>query len=131
MTAALPQAFGLDTTYVQLTDGPAAVPVPVDAEFWPRLAERTALHDGRLVALTRQTADWSHWEMHPAGDEVVYLLSGGVEMVFELAEGSRNISLQHGAGLIVPQGIWHRALVHQAGDMLFITRGAGTRHRPI
>jgi hypothetical protein len=27
--------------------------------------------------------------------------------------------------------VWHRAIIHEPGDMLFITRGEGTQHRPV
>jgi len=25
------------------------------------------------------TEDWDHWEMHPAGDELIVLLSGSID----------------------------------------------------
>jgi len=125
------QPIDLTQTYVQLTDGAEARPVAVGADFWETIAERTELHAGRLVMLNRCGADWAHWEMHPAGDEIVFLLSGAVDLVLERADGEDIIELRRRAACIVPGGVWHRAIVHQPGEMLFITRGAGTRHRPV
>jgi hypothetical protein len=124
-------SFDLAGTYVHLGDGAAASAVEVDADFWSTLGRRTDLQSGRLVLITRQTTDWPMWEMHPAGDEVVCLLSGRVDLVVQDATGEHHVALDGRATFIVPQGLWHRVIVREPGDMLFITRGAGTRHRPV
>lgn len=123
-------AFDLAQTYVQLADGPAAVAVDVDDDFWDRIESRRELQGGRLVGTFHNAADWGIWEMHPAGDEVVCLLSGAIDVVLEEHDGERIIELRPGATCIVPRGVWHTAIVHTAGDTLHITRGAGTVHRP-
>ena len=69
--------------------------------------------------------------MHPAGDEVVALLSGEVDLILEEGSHEITVSLKGRRTLIVPQGTLHRAVVREPGDMLFITRGAGTQHRPV
>jgi mannose-6-phosphate isomerase-like protein (cupin superfamily) len=122
--------FDLVGTYVQLADGPAAVAVEVDDDFWDKIETRPELHGGRLVGVFHNAADWSVWEMHPEGDEVVCLLSGSVEVVLEEGDGERVVPMRAGNTCIVPRGVWHTANVHTAGDTLHITRGAGTRHRP-
>jgi mannose-6-phosphate isomerase-like protein (cupin superfamily) len=101
-----------------------------DTEFLGYAPRPHDLRDGRLVIVTHEKEDWPFWEMHPAGDEVVTLLSGEVDLM--LQEGSQEIilSLKRRVTVIVPQGVWHRAIVREPGDMLFITRGAGTQHRP-
>jgi mannose-6-phosphate isomerase-like protein (cupin superfamily) len=123
-------AFDLADTYVQLDDGPAAVAVEVDADFWERIDRRPELHRGRLVGTFHNAADWNVWEMHPAGDEVVCLLSGAIDVVFEEENGERTVELVAGETCIVPRGVWHSANVRTPGDTLHITRGAGTQHRP-
>jgi mannose-6-phosphate isomerase-like protein (cupin superfamily) len=123
-------AFDLAGTYVQLADGPAAVPVEVDDEFWESIESRSDLHGGRLVGVFHNAADWDVWEMHPAGDEVVCLLSGAVDVVLDRDDGERVVRLRAGETCIVPRGVWHTADVHTPGDTLHITRGEGTRHRP-
>lgn len=123
-------AFDLSQTYVQLDDGPSAVAIEVDERFWEEIETRPALHGERLVGTFYNAADWDVWEMHPAGDEVVCLLSGAIDVVLEEADGERTIELRPGDTCIVRRGVWHSAVVHTPGDTLHITRGSGTRHRP-
>jgi mannose-6-phosphate isomerase-like protein (cupin superfamily) len=124
------EAFDLTTTYVQLDDGPVATAVDVDDEFWETIDTRPELHGGRLVGAFHNPEDWGVWEMHPAGDEVVYLLSGAIDVVLEEEHGERIVELEPGSTCIVPRGVWHTANVHDPGDTLHITRGEGTQHRP-
>ena len=123
-------AFDLAATYVQLDDGPAAVAVDVDADFWEKIDRRPELQGGRLVGTFHNATDWKTWEMHPAGDEVVCLLSGAIDVVLEEESGERTMELVAGQTCIVPRGVWHTANVRTPGDTLHITRGAGTQHRP-
>lgn len=123
------EAFDLATTYVQLDDGPAALAVQVDDRFWETIDRRPELHGGRLVGTFHNAADWAIWEMHPAGDEIVCLLSGAIDVVLEEDHGERVVPLEAGQTCIVPQGVWHRAVVREPGDTLHITRGEGTQHR--
>jgi mannose-6-phosphate isomerase-like protein (cupin superfamily) len=124
------EAFDLTTTYVQLDDGAAATAVPVDDEFWEKIDRRPELHGGRLVGVFHNAEDWGVWEMHPAGDEVVCVLSGAIDVVLDEERGERVVELRRGSTCIVPRGVWHRAIVHEPGDTLHITRGEGTQHRP-
>lgn len=125
------QAIDLKATYVHLDDGPAARPVPVGPDFWQTIDRRTELHVGRLVMIAHNDADWPVWEAHPAGEEIVYLLSGAVDLVLDESGGPRTVALQPGQAVIVPRGVWHRAVVHAPGDTLHVTYGAGTTHRPV
>ena len=124
-------SLDLTETYLHLSDGTAVTAVKAGPNFWSTLPGRKDLQAGRLVVVTHETEDWATWEMHPAGDEVVSLLSGRVDLI--LQDGSREwtVALGARASVIVPQGVWHRAIVHEPSDMLFITRGAGTQHRPV
>ena len=123
-------AFDLATTYVQLDDGPRAFAVEVDDDFWQTIDRRSELQGGRLVGTFHNAQDWDIWEMHPAGDEVVCLLSGAMDVVLDEPEGERVVELEAGRTCIVPRGVWHRAIVREPGDTLHITRGEGTQHRP-
>jgi quercetin dioxygenase-like cupin family protein len=127
---ATPRPIDLASTYVRLDDGPAACEVPVGPDFWETIDQRPDLHGGRLVMVAHNAADWPIWEMHPAGEEIVYLLSGAVDLVLAEPDGERAIRLRPGQALLVPRGVWHRAIVHEPGDTLHVTRGAGTQHRP-
>jgi mannose-6-phosphate isomerase-like protein (cupin superfamily) len=71
------------------------------------------------------------WEVHPAGDELLYLLTGAIDAVLEEPDGERLVSLRGGQACLVPQGVWHRLILRQPSDLLFITPASGTRHRPV
>jgi len=133
MTGSSPSTFDLINTYVHLQDGPDAVPVAVGDDFWATIDKRTELHSGRLVTLfhIQNTDEWVHWEIHPAGDEIVCLLSGAIDLILQEGEHERSLELRSRAAGIIPRGVWHRAIVHTPSDVLFITRGAGTQLRPI
>jgi mannose-6-phosphate isomerase-like protein (cupin superfamily) len=83
-----------------------------------------------LVAMHRFDADWATWEVHPHGDEVVVLMSGAAEMVFD--RGGKHESVQLSAPgdyVVVPRGTWHTARVSVPTAMLFVTPGEGTENR--
>jgi mannose-6-phosphate isomerase-like protein (cupin superfamily) len=125
-------AFDPAGTYVCLSPDGSATTIPVTADFWPTIATRTELAEGRLVAAFPCKATWAQWEMHPHGEEILVLLSGKVTMVFDEPEHKRerNVDLEQGLACVVPHGVWHRAVVHEPGMLLGITYGRGTEHRP-
>lgn len=127
------QGFDPTRTYVHLADGPAATLVPVTDDFWQTIGERTDLHEGRLVTTYhfQTAADWSHWERHPAGDEIVCLLAGALDLVLDEPGGERVVELRGRAACVVPRGVWHYGIVRAPSDALFVTRGKGTEHRPL
>ena len=125
------KSFDPTGTYVHLADGGAATAVPVDERFWAEIGNRTELHDGRLLMAHDVNADMTHWEMHPAGDELLFLSSGAVTVVLDEPAGERTVALGAGQVCIVPKGIWHRLSVQMPGRLLFITPGRGTQHRPL
>jgi len=122
-----PASFNLASRFIHLDDGGAATSVPVDEEFWSNMDPR--FDRGRMVALFRSDDDWPNWEMHPAGDEVIHILSGRMTLI--LQHGDRMTRLEAGPGqtVIVPTGTWHTADIHEPGEALFITPGAGTERR--
>jgi mannose-6-phosphate isomerase-like protein (cupin superfamily) len=83
-----------------------------------------------LVSSYNFDTDWSEWEMHPKGDEIVILLSGEVKMIMETGAGRETVNLNdQGSYIIVPRGTWHTAHTTVATTMLFITPGEGTEGR--
>lgn len=50
----------------------------------------------------------SPWERHPAGDELVHVLEGEVDVTVLTDEGPVTTTLTAGTGCVVPQGAWHR-----------------------
>ena len=73
-------------TFVHLAEGPEATLVDVTPDFWETIGDRTDLQRGRLVTGMRNDADWTVWEMHPAGPELIVVTEG--------AEGHRAIALR-------------------------------------
>jgi mannose-6-phosphate isomerase-like protein (cupin superfamily) len=123
------EAFALDRTYVRLADGAAAVPIAVDKDFWQRLGRDAQLQEGRLVTFFHLDRSNMHWEMHPAGDELLFLVSGKTAVVLDDGKARRKVLLNGGEALIVPRGVWHTLEIAEPGDLLAITRGAGTEVR--
>lgn len=128
-------AFDLHRTFVHLGLGATATPLH-DFSWSPEdladYSERFAADgdEGRLVCLMPQESSWDSWERHPAGEEVVILLSGRVDLIQEIDGVERVVPLELGHAVINPPGVWHTARVHEPGEALFITPGRGTEGRP-
>src|SRR5882724_10565623 len=120
------EAFSLDSTYIHLRPDESALAMEGGARFWAGIASRSDLDMGRLMGSTMQNADWEHWERHPAGDEILVLLSGELELVLDTARGEERATLTAGQTFIVPKGAWHRGIVKKPGQLMFLTPGAGT-----
>ena len=119
------------STYVHLGGSGVASEVPGGSAFWSLSADKmVALASGWLISEFEFTSDWPTWEMHPNGDEFVYLLSGSVELLFEEAAGVKSLAMAGAGAVIVPRGVWHTAKVHAPSRMLHVTLGAGTETRP-
>lgn len=124
------KGFDLATTYLSLPDGPDVTQLEVGPDFWETIEERTDLGE-RLVGVFHYEADWTSWEVHPEGDEVVVLISGAVDLVLDEPGGPHVVELRdRGATAIVPRRVWHTANVSGPGEALHVTRGKGTTHRP-
>ncbi|HRD71730.1 MAG TPA: cupin domain-containing protein [Aquimonas sp.] len=120
-----------ETRYVHLSNDGAIQDLLGGAAFWSLPAEEMRRFDaGWLITEFVCEDDWANWEMHPEADEFVYLLSGDVALVLELPTGTATIRLSDRGAVVVPRGVWHTARVFATSRMLFVTRGAGTEHRP-
>lgn len=123
------QGFDLRNTYVRLDDDGGAQAVDGGDVFWSNV--NPAAERGRLVSLFSLPAGTEMgWEVHPDGDELLYLLSGSMEVVIEERGGShRTIQLADRQGCIVPQGSWHRQVLHAACELMSVTPSRDTSHR--
>lgn len=110
------------------------MPIP-DFEWSPEFLERYAVEherdgdEGRLVMVGSSKQSWTFWERHPAGDELVVVISGRISLVQEIDGADRRISLAPGHAAINPRNVWHTTDVNEPGDILFVTPGRGTEHR--
>ncbi len=131
MPEAKPQALDLRQNYVHLDNDGGAEAVEGGPVFWRRLMAGEARYEGRLVTASDLTEDMAHWEMHPAGEELLLCHSGRFEVVLEGPEGEATVELIGGQAFVVPRGAWHRLRVREPGRVVFVTWGEGTRHRPL
>lgn len=106
--------------------------VPVGDDFYQKLGERYGDFAGHMLVSSHSfTSDWTTWEMHPSGDEVVVLTSGAATMVFagKTAPDDAVIEMDTaGQFIVVPKGTWHTAKVQGSASMLFLTPGEGTEN---
>jgi mannose-6-phosphate isomerase-like protein (cupin superfamily) len=125
--------FSISSTFVVLDDTGDAIPVALGDRFFETLEEKFGDFNGKkLVSHFSFDRDWDCWEMHPAGDEFVCLLSGQVDFILEQNAGERCVPLvTPGSFVLVPRGTWHTARVHTPCSLLFITPGEGTQNRPL
>ena len=117
--------FGLGASAASL---PPFTGMEWSADYGARTAGDGA--EGRLVSQYSFTEDWTSWEMHPAGAEVVICTAGAMVLVQEHPVGRReSVALAAGDYAINPPGVWHTADVAKAATAIFITAGEGTQHR--
>lgn len=102
--------------------------LPVSADLYQKLDEQ---YDGfrshALISAHQFREDWPTWEKHPAGDEMVILLSGCARFILRQEQGDKTIELtEPGSFVVVPKDVWHTAKIEDQANMLFITPGEGT-----
>ncbi len=87
--------------------------------------------DGVTIGVATMTENAPHdGEMHPDGDEVLYLISGRVRVTLETA-AVEELEMQPGDGLIVPKGVWHRVDVLEPCQIMYVTPGPHSEFRPL
>ncbi|HEV7633636.1 MAG TPA: cupin domain-containing protein [Steroidobacteraceae bacterium] len=124
------QPLNIESACVFLDADSGARSVPIDADFWPALMSGRLGPVRRLVSSFSYDADWPSWERHPAGEELVMLLEGDVELVLETEGGETRVVLTRpGSYVLVPTNTWHTAKVRAPSRMFFITPGEGTENR--
>ncbi len=123
MTQRLDVPFDLAETVVGLSRDGAARALPQAAGPPRRI-------DGLTVGAPRMSRAAPHnGEMHPDGDELLFLVSGAVEVIFVKPE--RVATLAAGQALVVPKGVWHRVVPKEPSQILHITPGPGGAWRPL
>lgn len=125
------QALRLASNFVVLNNSFRANTVEVTDDLYQRLDEEYKEFAGHLLISSYAfDEDWSTWEVHPAGDEFVILVSGDVDLVLAKDDGDETIRMtEPGTFAIVPQDTWHTARVRRHSVMMFVTPGEGTVNR--
>jgi mannose-6-phosphate isomerase-like protein (cupin superfamily) len=123
----------LSADYVVLDPQQRAIPVTRTDTLCKELDERFNAYSGHWLTAVRVCDEgWPTREMHPAGDELVALLSGGAALVLETHDGEQSFMLTRpGSYVLVPRGVWHTARIAGSARLLFATPGAGTENRPV
>ena len=67
-------------------------------------------------------------EMHPDGDEVLYLISGRVLVTLQ-TKPIQKIEMTPGNGLIVPRGVWHTVDIIEPSQIVYVTPGPNNQFR--
>ncbi len=125
-----PGPFDMVSTRVVLDPQGSATPKPVTPSFYADL-DRDFDGFAGCVLLSKYEFDeaWPSWEIHPKGDEIVYLLFGDVDFVLWSPDGEQTVRVdQPGSFIVVPKGTWHTARPRKPTGMLFVTPGEGTEN---
>lgn len=85
---------------------------------------------GRLVMIEASPENWSAWECHHEGDELVIVLEGSGVLRQQLDTGEVSIAFKAGDTLINPQDVWHTADVIEPMRAIYLTPCRGTEHKP-
>ncbi|HEY7205026.1 MAG TPA: cupin domain-containing protein [Methylomirabilota bacterium] len=123
-------AFDSFATFVHLHADGATTTAPRTPAFWRDLvAEAGDRVVGAVHGRDAATFHPDESEMHPHGDELLCLLSGAVDVTLEEPAADREVPLRAGELFVVPRGVWHRIVLREPADLLFITPPQGTQLR--
>lgn len=124
-----PGPYELNTTRLILSPELIATAKAVTPTFYQELDEEFSAFAGHtLISTYAFDEPWPTWEVHPEGDEFVYLISGDAEFdLWSEAGGEQSLRVNKpGSYVVVPKGVWHTARPHKPTNMLFVTPGEGT-----
>ena len=123
-----PGPHAIETVRAVFTPSGDIRTVPVTPSFYEDLDTRFDGFRGHALVQRYTFAEpWPTWEMHPHGDELVYLLAGDTDFLLwrDGVEHRVHISSAHDF-LVVPRGTWHTARPRTMTSLLFVTPGEGT-----
>ncbi|MCZ6616569.1 MAG: cupin domain-containing protein [Gammaproteobacteria bacterium] len=87
--------------------------------------------DGMTVGIVTMDGDAPHGgEVHPDGDEILYVISGALRVTSDSNPGGF-LELGPGDACIVEKGEWHKVQVLEKTQLLHITPGPNGDHRPL
>ena len=87
--------------------------------------------DGMSLGILTMTGNAPHGgEVHPDGDEILYVVSGRLRVTGDSAPESP-LTLGPGDACIVRRGEWHRVDVLETTKLIHLTPGPNGDHRPL
>ena len=122
--------FNLATERAIFTPSLEAKTKALSPTFYPELeTEFNGFAGHVLISQHHFAEDWPTWEVHPAGDEFVTLITGDITLVLWQDQQEWPLRLSTPSDfVIIPKGVWHTARVHAPTTMLFVTPGEGTKN---
>jgi mannose-6-phosphate isomerase-like protein (cupin superfamily) len=133
MKTAKSKALDLETVPVHLGIHGNVIPLPKftgEMAWYQEYEQNHATEpNGRLVSTFTFDSNWTSWEMHPHGEELVLCTAGSMTVIQELNGKHQSTVLSAGQYVINKAGVWHTADVTEKATALFITAGLGTQHR--
>jgi quercetin dioxygenase-like cupin family protein len=83
------------------------------------------------IGIVTMVGDAPHrGEVHPDGDEILYVISGRLRVTGE-SEPNDSIEMGPGDACIVRRGEWHLVNVLEKTQLIHITPGPNGDHRPL
>ncbi len=87
--------------------------------------------DGFTLGIVEMHEDAPHGgEIHPNGDEFLYVISGRLSVTCEARPGE-TLELGPGDGCIVKKNEWHNVCVLEPAKLIHLTPGPDGDHRPV
>lgn len=87
--------------------------------------------NGMTFGVTTMSENAPHGgEMHPDGDEILYLISGKAKVVF-IQDPIEDVEMLPGDGLVVPKGTWHRVDILEPCQIVYVTPGPNNEFKPL
>ncbi len=123
-----PGPYAIDDVRLILGPDGNATARAVTDNFYAELDRDFGSFRGHILIQRFEFAeDWPTWEVHPEGDEFVYLLEGDTDFVLWQDGAEQVVRVNEpGSYVMVPQGAWHTARPRSRTVMLFVTPGEGT-----
>ena len=120
-------------SHEQLGFDPATETIGIDkalvATTLPHQPDPPVPFEGMTFGVATMTENSPHGgERHPDGDEVLYLVSGHIRIVF-IENPIDDIDVLPGQGLVVPKGIWHRVDILEPSQIVYLTPGPNNEFR--
>lgn len=118
----------IDARLKEMADEPRFVAYDLQATLkdLPQMTMRflTSLNECTLIVSRGDRP--SHWERHPAADELLYVLDGEIDAIVLTDSGRAQTTVRAGSLFVCPQGLWHRLIPRPFVDAFYLTPGAGT-----
>lgn len=84
---------------------------------------------GMTLGIITMEGDAPHGgEMHPDGDEIIYVISGKLRIIGDSSK-SEPLVLLPGAACIIRKGEWHNVEVLEKTQLMHVTPGPNGSHR--